>query len=250
MKRKIIITGGTSGIGLATAKLFLQNRDQVMIVSRSKKKGLSALRKLQNFQDVYFCSADVRKEKDCEKIFIEAKKFFNEEKCDVLINSAGVYLEEAAENLSRVSYEKIFDTNVKGLMFVTKFALPFLKNAHGNIVNLSSDAGLRGNFNCSLYCASKGAVTLYTKALALDLASDGVRVNCVCPADVDTEMTHEQFRLMNVSEEEGKKIFSEIYPLKRIATAEEIAQVIYFLASDKASFVTGAAWSVDGGLTA
>ena len=134
-------------------------------------------------------------------------------------------------------------------MFLTKYALPYLKEVKGNIVNVSSDAGLRGNFLCSLYCASKGAVTLYTKSLAIELAPYGVRVNCVCPGDILTPMTEEQLRPAS-SREEALQAMASVYPLQRIGTAEEAAAVIAFLASSAASFVTGAAWCVDGGLTA
>ena len=141
------------------------------------------------------------------------------------------------------------DTNVKGAFFTTQAALAPLKASRGSIVNLSSDAGIHGNFLCTAYCASKGAVTLFTKSLALELAPFGVRVNCVCPGDVATPMTEAQLQDAPDREETLRQM-SGVYPLGRIARAEEVADIIFFLASDAASFVTGAAWSVDGGLTA
>ena len=132
---------------------------------------------------------------------------------------------------------------------MSKYALPLLKKQKGNIVNVSSDAGLHGNFGCSLYCASKGAVTLYTRALALEAAPYGVRVNCICPGDIMTPLTEKQIE-NEPSKEEALREMASVYPIGRIGTAEEAAEVIVFLASAEAAFVTGAAWSVDGGITA
>ena len=131
---------------------------------------------------------------------------------------------------------------------MAKAAVPALKSSRGAIVNVSSDAGINGNVNCTAYCAAKGAVTLFTKALALEMAPYGVRVNCVCPGDIATPMLERQLAATNDPLRYRQEMES-VYPMGRIGTPEEVAGVILFLASDAASFVTGAAWSVDGGLT-
>ena len=132
---------------------------------------------------------------------------------------------------------------------MAKYAVPELKKQGVCIVNVSSDAGLQGNYLCSAYCASKGAVTMFTKALALELAPWKVRVNCICPGDIATPLTEKQLQEAP-DRQEALREMSSVYPLGRIGTAEEAAAVIVFLASDQAAFVTGAAWSVDGGITA
>ena len=124
-----------------------------------------------------------------------------------------------------------------------------LRRFKGNIVNVSSDAGLHGNYGCSLYCASKGAVTLYTKAVALEAGPYGVRVNCVCPGDILTPLTEKQLE-NEPSREDALNEMASVYPLGKIGTVEQAAAVVVFLASEEAGFVTGAAWSVDGGITA
>ena len=237
MIKTVLITGGTSGIGLATAKIFLQNNYQVIISGRSEVKGKSAIENL-NSSHAKFISADVKNISDCEKIFDSIDSL------DVLINCAGIYSDGAIDSVDEDEFYRVIDTNLKGTFFVCKFAIPYLKKSCGSIVNVSSDAGLKGNYFCSLYSASKGAIISFTKSLALELSFIPIRVNCVAPGDVLTPMTFEQIKLSGESIED----LAKIYPLKRIATAEEIAESIYFLAHAK--FITGTILSVDGGLTA
>lgn len=250
MNRVVLLTGGTSGIGLAAARLFLQAGCTVALAGRSAAHGEAALASLGGLAAdgcAAFFAADLRRADEARRLVDAVRARFS--RLDVLVNSAGVYLERALEDLTEEEFDDVMDTNVKGTFFTTQAALAPLKESRGNIVNLSSDAGLHGNFLCTAYCASKGAVTLFTKSLALELAPCGVRVNCVCPGDVATPMTEEQLRDAP-DREEALQQMAGVYPLGRIARAEEVAAIIFFLASDAASFVTGAAWSVDGGLTA
>ena len=246
-KKSVLITGGTSGIGLAAARMFLDKGFLVTIVGRSEQKGRNALEQLGNRDTVQFLRADVKVPEECRHAAEEAEKHWG--RIDCLVNSAGVYLEEAAEDLSEESYSVVMDTNLKGTMFMTSLLLPVLRRFKGNIVNVSSDAGLHGNYGCSLYCASKGAVTLYTKAVALEAGHYGVRVNCVCPGDILTPLTEKQLE-NEPSREDALNEMASVYPLGKIGTVEQAAAVVVFLASEEAGFVTGAAWSVDGGITA
>ena len=237
-----IITGGTSGIGLAAAKIFLAHDFNCVLVGRSRERFDGVKSQLDGRAE--FISADVRQVSDCDKIISRTVEIFGG--VDVLINSAGIYGEGAITSADEKFFDDIIATNVKGTFFTARAAVDELIKRRGSIVNVASDAGLRGNYFCAAYSASKGAVVAFTKSLALELASVGVRVNCVAPGDVLTPMTAAQLQASGSTVAE----LAKIYPLGRIATAEEVATAIYFLASKAASFITGAVLSVDGGLTA
>lgn len=237
-----IITGGTSGIGLAVAKIFLAHDFNCVLVGRSQHKFDDVQSELGG--RVEFVSADVRRVDDCERIIARTVELFGG--VDVLINCAGIYCEGAIIDTDEETFDDIFATNVKGTFFVTRAAVGELIKSRGAIVNVASDAGIKGNWFCAAYSASKGAVVAFTKSLALELASFPVRVNCVAPGDILTPLTETQLKNSGATVEN----LAQVYPLGRIGTAGEVAAAIYFLASGAASFITGAVLSVDGGLTA
>lgn len=290
--RTALITGGTSGIGLATARFFLAQGMRVAVAGRDEGRGHAALSALKTrvpldgaakvprkedgalsaddgaaegkscpgadsggapdvladlWGEAHYFAADVREADACRTLVRDVAGAFG--RLDVLVNAAGVYMEQAADALTEEDYARVMDTNLKGTMFMTRHALPFLRETKGAVVNVSSDAGLHGNYLCSLYCASKGAVTLYTRAVAREAAAFGVRVNCVCPADILTPLTEAQLAAFPDRRAVLREMAS-VYPLHRIGTPEEVAAVIAFLASPAASYVTGAAWTIDGGLLA
>lgn len=234
-----IITGGTSGIGLAAAKIFLAHDFNCAVVGRSRERFENVKHELGRAE---FISADVRKVSDCDKIISRTLELFGG--VDVLVNSAGIYREGAITSANEEIFDEIFSANVKGTFFTTRAAVDALIESRGSIVNVASDAGIRGNYFCAAYSASKGAVVAFTRSLALELASFSIRVNCVAPGDILTPLTLNQLETSNTTLDD----LAKIYPLGRIGTAEEVAAAIYFLAT--ANFITGAILSVDGGLTA
>ena len=235
-----IITGGTSGIGLATSKIFLADNFNCVLVGRSRERFDKIKSELVGSFE--FISADVRRVNDCDKIISRAVEIFGG--VNVLVNCAGIYHEGAITSTDEKTFDDIFSTNVKGTFFVTRAAVAELIKTRGVIVNVASDAGLKGNYFCAAYSASKGAIVAFTKSLALELASFSIRVNCVAPGDILTPLTLNQLKASGSTLEE----LAKIYQLGRIGTPDEVAQAIYFLST--ASFITGAVLSVDGGLTA
>ncbi|MBU2515826.1 SDR family oxidoreductase [bacterium] len=243
----VLITGGSSGIGLAVAQLMLEGGAKVLIVGKNAEKGKAALDTLGRDKEyLEFFQADLSKVEDCRSSVNKVVELFG--KLDVVINSAGIYKTNPIENVEEAEFDRIIDTNLKGTFFVCKYAIPVLRKSKGTIVNVSSDSGLKGNPLETVYCASKGAVTIFTKALAVDLASENIRVNCVCPGDIKTPMLDREMAQSDNPEKYLQEI-SKLYPVGRIGYPEEVASVICFLASNASPFTTGAAWSVDGGIT-
>ena len=243
--RVVLITGGNRGIGLAAARLFAEEGARVVLLGRDQAKGESEAGSIPNAK---FIQGDVTKAEDCRRAVEESTRMFGG--LDILVNCAGIiYRNRTVEQTTEEEWDATFDVNVKGTFLMCKYVMPALRERKGCIVNLSSYVGLVGFRGASAYAASKAAIINLTRSMALDHAREGVRVNAVCPGSVDTEMIHaawEKFGDM----EEARRLWSEKHPVGRIAQPEEVARTILFLASDDASFITGTALAVDGGLTA
>jgi NAD(P)-dependent dehydrogenase (short-subunit alcohol dehydrogenase family) len=244
-----LITGGTSGIGQATAILFAKEGAKVAITGRSEERGHAVVaRILQDGGQGVFLRADMRKSDECRCAVDETGRAFG--RLDILFNNAGVFYPHTALECSEEEWDLQIDINLKGTFLMSKFALPgMIAQGSGVIINNSSGWGIAGGDAAVAYCASKGGVVLLTKAMAIDHGRQGIRVNCICPGDVDTPMLPEDARMR------GQKWESYLAgcsnrPLGRIGTAEEIAKAALFLASDDSSFMTGATLVVDGGGTA
>ncbi len=240
----ILISGGNRGIGLAAAKHFHTEGGLLALAARNKQTGDVAAKEL----NALFLPCDVRQAVDCAYAIQETVRTYG--RLDVLVNAAGViYRNRTLEHTSEEEWDNIFDTNVKGTFLMCKYAMPALREYGGSIVNVASYVGLVGFAGAAAYAASKAAMVNLTRSVALDHAREKVRVNCVCPGSVATDMLYEAWRMFG-DEKEARRLWAEKHPLGRIADADEVARVILFLASDEASFITGAALPVDGGITA
>jgi len=195
---------------------------------------------------------DLRDTEQCGAAVQQAAAWL--EGLDILVNAAGVWLEGPAVEVTVDDWDRVFDVNLKGAFFVIRAALPHLIDRSGVIINIASDAGLVGNSGAAVYCASKGGLVLLTKALALELAPKGVRVNAICPGDVATPMIEFQAARYGNGDPDGyKRRLLEHYPQgeqARFIRADEIARMVEYLCEREAAPVTGAALSIDFGVTA
>ena len=244
-----LITGGTSGIGEATALLFAQEGARVTITGRNSERGQNVVRKIEGAGgQAIFRECDVRFADHCRHAVNETLKAFN--RLDVLFNNAGVYYPHTALDCTEEEWDLQIDINLKGTFLMSKYALPgMIAQGSGVIINNSSGWGLVGGDAAVAYCASKGGVVLLTKAMAIDHGPQGIRVNCICPGDVDTPMLPEDARMRGLKWQDYLAGAAN-RPMGRIGTPDEIARAVLFLASDDSSFITGAALAVDGGGTA
>ena len=250
LKDKVaLITGGTSGIGEATAVLFASEGAEVAITGRNEQRGAAVVERIeQHGGHAAFFHADVSIASDCRRAVDETLRAFG--RLDILFNNAGVFYAQTALECSEREWDEQIDINLKGTFLMSKFALPTLIAQRGGIIiNNSSGWGIVGGDHAVAYCASKGGVVLMTKAMAIDHGRQGIRVNCICPGDVETPMLPADAKLRGLKWEDYIAGCAN-RPLGRVGTAEEIAKAVLFLASEESSFMTGAALVVDGGGTA
>jgi NAD(P)-dependent dehydrogenase (short-subunit alcohol dehydrogenase family) len=244
-----LITGGTSGIGEATAMLFSREGAAVAVTGRSEERGRKVAAEIEkNGGKAIFILTDVRLIGDCRRAVDETVRAFG--RIDVLFNNAGVYFPHTALDCTEEEWDLQLDINLKGAFLMSKCALPgMIAQAGGVIINNSSGWGLVGGDRAVAYCASKGGMVLMTKAMAVDHGREGIRVNCICPGDVETPMLPVDAKMRGLDWNEYLAGCAN-RPLGRIGTSEEIAKAALFLASDDSSFMTGATLVVDGGGTA
>lgn len=236
----VLITGGSRGIGFTTAKLFSENGATVVISSKDPKKLEEAAKKISNCTNFTCDIRDSSQVKNTIKKIIE--KFG---RIDVLVNNAGVFPNpKKLHEISEEEWNDVIDVNLTGQFRVSKEVIPYMLQKGGVVINVSSDAGLKAyeGFSVDHYSASKAALILMTKTMALEYAKNQIRVNCVCPGVVDTDMAKPYLKT-----EKDKQIIDASHPLGRIGKPEDIAQSILFLASSESSWTTGAILAVDGG---
>lgn len=239
----VLVTGASGGIGCAVAQRFAAGGWRVagVDIAPSREDGAA-----------FHVVADLTSVADCRHAVRRAVEFGG--RLDAVVNAAGVWIEGPSDATTEDEFDRVIDLNVKGLYFVTSAALPHLERTGGSVVNLSSDAGLQGNAGAAVYCASKGAVSNLTRALALEYAPKGVRVNAVCPGDVDSPMLHGQARTYGGDHPDAYlRGLLAGYPqgaAARFVRPDEVAEVIWFLCQPAAAPITGTNISVDFGLSA
>ncbi len=243
--KAVLVTGGNRGIGLAVVELFASEGAKVALMARDADRGAKIA---PGIPGSIFVAGDVRSSADCERAVRQTLDHFGH--LDVLINGAGVfYRNRTVEQTTEAEWDATINTNLKGAFLMAKHTMPHLRASKGNIVSIASYVGLVGFAGSSAYAASKAGLVNLTRSMALDHAREGIRINCVCPGSVDTDMIHEAWDAYG-DVERAKLVWADKHPIGRIATPQEVAESVAFLASDAASFITGAALSVDGGLTA
>ncbi|WP_261305286.1 SDR family NAD(P)-dependent oxidoreductase [Paenibacillus andongensis] len=240
-----IVTGGGSGIGEAIVRLFAAQGAAVIIADWNEQGASQLAEELTSSgYQVVAMKVDVSRDSDVRELVQETLHRFGQ--LDVLVNNAAVILPKFVEEVEEEEWDRLFHINLKSVFLTVKHSLPYLRKTRGSVVNMASLNGLVGQKMNPVYAATKGGVVALTKALALDYAPDGVRVNCICPAGVSTPLLQHW-----IQEQDDpiatNQILNDMHPIGRPATSEEVAQAALFLASSQSGFITGVALPVDGG---
>ncbi len=245
--KSVLVTGATSGIGAAAARAFAAAGARVLFTGRSLSRGAAVAASIDG--DAQFVAADLLDAGACARLVAEAVSRFGG--LDVLVNNAGVIHRVSAPETSDEQWRETMAINVDAVFYLCRAAIPVMeKQGGGAIVNVASDASLIAAPDMAAYCASKGAVLQLTRAMAIDHAAQGIRVNAVCPDNVDTPMLEEEARQLGAAYGDYLAAADAAIPLGRVAQPEDVADAVLFLASDRAAMITGIGLPVDGGVTA
>ena len=235
-----LVTGGSRGIGFAIAKILSDNGASVVITSKNSEKIKQAETKISNSFGI---TCDIKKKNEVQNVLEQTIKKFG--KLDILVNNAGIFPKiKLLHEIEEEEWNEVLDVNLTGQFRFTKEAIPHLQKTSGCIINISSDAGLKAyqGFNVDAYSASKAALIVLTKCWALEYAKNKIRVNCICPGVVDTDMTKPFLK-----NQKDIEFMNNEHPLGRIGQPEEIGKSVLYFASDDALWITGAILTVDGG---
>jgi NAD(P)-dependent dehydrogenase (short-subunit alcohol dehydrogenase family) len=249
-----LITGAGTGIGRATALLFAQEGARVVAQDINADAALETAQRIKAAGgEAIAIGGDVASSADAAAMVNKGVDAYS--RLDVLFNNAAIWRGGTILDISEEEWDRTMSVNVKGIYLVSKYALQqMMRQESGSIINAASVAALRGSPMSAAYNASKGAVLLLTKCMALDFGRYGIRVNCICPGIIDTQMADQLLTYRSLGDDDRKQALLETYEERhaagRFGRPAEVAKVVLFLASDEASFVTGAAWPVDSGLSA
>ncbi|MGE8081670.1 SDR family NAD(P)-dependent oxidoreductase [Peribacillus loiseleuriae] len=240
-KRVVLITGGNGGIGLGMAQLFQQKGDHVIILDLPEEPSEDASEVVSNSGGGYW-KCDITNKKETEKVIADVVSVIGP--VDVLINNAGVLKVHSFIETPEKDLDLIFDVNVKGIYFVTQSIVQsMIDRNRGIIINMASMGGKEGAPGQSAYCASKGAVIELTRVMAMELGSYNIRVNCLCPGIIETEMGRK-----NLNDPEVIQAWIKKSKIGRLGTPNDVAKVAYFLSTDDADYMTGQSINVTGGM--
>lgn len=234
------VTGGTGGIGQAICQRFSQEGAQVIAADLAPAGALS--------KGVRYLAYDVTAEDDIKNTFAQLENDWS--KLDILVNAAGIEIEESIENTTLEQWNRIFAVNVTGTFLTSKYALPLLrKSGAASLINFGSYDGFIADPQLAAYCATKGAVHALTKAMACDHGPEGIRVNAICPGYINTPMLQSFFGDSG-DIDSLKQAVRDVHPLRTFGEPEDIANLVNWLASDEARYASGQLWVLDGGLSA
>lgn len=241
-QKVVVVTGAGSGIGEASAKRFAEEGASVVLVGRTAQKLEETLADMTP-GDHLVAACDVSEAAQVKQLSETVLKKYG--RVDVLVNNAGVIVQGRIHEVDLDAWKTLMKTDLDGVFYGVHYFMPALLKSKGNVVNISSVSGLGGDWGMSIYNAAKGAITNFTRALAMDYGADGVRVNAICPGFTFTDLTEDAKQDQALLER-----FYDRIPLRRAGEADDIARAILFIASDEASYITGVNLPVDGGITA
>jgi meso-butanediol dehydrogenase/(S,S)-butanediol dehydrogenase/diacetyl reductase len=243
----VLVTGSTTGIGEACARVFAESDAAVMVCGRNEPRGRKVMLAIRSAGGrAEFTAVDVRAAGACDRLVSDTIERLGG--LDVLVNNAGILYSASAVDTTDEQWLDTMAVNVNALFYLSRAAIRHMKrNGGGVIVNIASEWGLNGEPNHVAYCASKGAVVQITRCMALDHARDNIRVNSVCPGEIHTQMVDDILSSKGGDPQRNLQELAAGIPLRRLAAPTEVAWCVHFLASARASYVTGANLPVDGG---
>ena len=241
-----VITGAGMGIGKAIAIAFAEEGASIVVVDVNIDTGQETVETIQNKGgQAIFIQADVSNASDVQQIAVDTINSF--ERIDVLVNNAGIQHYGSVIETTEEEWDQVLGVNLKSIFLCSKYCIPEIQKGSGSVINIASVQGIASQKRVCPYSASKGGAISLTRNMAIDFAADNIRVNCVCPGSIDTPLLRAAAELTGNSQQAIEE-WADAHVLKRLGQPEEVAQVVLFLASNKASFITGAAYVVDGGL--